>query len=170
MQRIRHLPPKALVAGAGFLISIGLVILAGWPLTHAVALPTVEEVPVPGVTSPPSRETRFADEDTPDLVNIASDPFRPDRAPPKIALLIGGGAVGDSTTPEPTQPIVLIGTAVLPNGGGFATCQIGNEPARLVRIGESLAGYTLRAVAQGRATFRTADGEELEVRVAKAGS
>lgn len=165
----RHVSASVLVPALGFLISAGLVIVAGWPLTWPVPLPSVEEVPAGGDAATASHHVGASD-GFGDAVSIAYDPFRPDRAPPKATLVLGGMATATGTGPESAQPLVLIGTAVLPNGGGFATCQIGSEPARLVRIGESLAGYTLRTVAQGRAIFRTESGEEIEVRVARTGS
>ena len=102
---------------------------------------------------------------------VSADPFRAERRPSAVAFrmpgeALAGGAANQAETP---QAIVLIGTAVQ-SGGGFAMCQIGSEPARLVRLGERLAGYTLRAVGQGRATFRTATGQLIEVRVARTGT
>ncbi len=61
----------------------------------------------------------------------------------------------------------LIGTAVLGNGGGFAMCQAGTATPRVVRLGESLAGYTLSAVDRGRAVFHDGGGKLLELRVRK---
>jgi len=100
-----------------------------------------------------------------------ADPFRPERRPAPVPFRMPGEALSgnDADQPAPVQSIVLIGTAVS-DGGGFAMCQIGSEPARLVRLGERLAGYTLRSVGQGRATFRTETGQTIEVRVARAGT
>ncbi|HEV8356840.1 MAG TPA: hypothetical protein VGQ17_08770 [Gemmatimonadales bacterium] len=103
---------------------------------------------------------------------ISADPFRPDRRPAPVAFRMPGepAGPGDSERASQPPPITLIGTAVQPDGGGFAMCQLGNDPPRLVRLGERLAGYTLRAVGQGRATFRSETGQALEVRVPKTGT
>jgi hypothetical protein len=161
-----------LVVPAGVLVmlliasSISLVRLA-----RPVELPepSVETQDSARVASPPAERTEPKD---PGLgAAVASDPFRSERRPASVAFRMPGEALADAEahTPPPAQVIVLIGTAV-ETGGGFAMCQIGSEPPRLVRLGERLAGYTLRSVGQGRATFRTATGQLIEVLVAKAGT
>jgi hypothetical protein len=166
----RRFAPSVIVAALGFLVSVGLALVAGWPLARPISIPAVEEAPTSRVAPLGPRSGGATEEQAGEAVTIASDPFRADRGPPKATLVLAGTPASDVTPPGSAQALVLIGTAVFPNGGGFATCQVGSEPARLVRIGESLAGYTLRAVAQGRATFRAESGEDVEVRVARTGS
>lgn len=59
----------------------------------------------------------------------------------------------------------LLGTVVSPGGEGFAMCQLGQEPPKLVRPGARIGALTLRSVAQGRALFLSPEGDEFEVRV-----
>lgn len=102
---------------------------------------------------------------------VAANPFRPDRRPaPEPFRMPGEGVIATAAGQTLPGAIVLIGTAVLPNGGGFAMCQRGGEPPRLVRVGERFGGFTLRSVAQGRAVFRGESGEVVNVSVGKAGN
>jgi hypothetical protein len=119
----------------------------------------------------PTAASRFAPASRKPNAALTADPFRPERRPAPVPFRMPGEALAgtEADQPAPAQAIVLIGTAVA-SGGGFAMCQIGSEPARLVRLGERLAGYTLRSVGQGRATFRSESGQVIEVRVAKAGT
>lgn len=105
-------------------------------------------------------------------VSVEANPFRSDRqAAPARFRMPGEGTELDAGPSAPAATsLILIGTAVLAGGGSFAMCQIGGEPPRLVRIGERFAGFTLRQVSQGHATFSTPSGKSLEVRVAKAGN
>jgi hypothetical protein len=105
-------------------------------------------------------------------VSIEANPFRRDRqaAPARFRMPGEGAEVPVGSSAPAASSLVLIGTAVLAGGGSFAMCQIGAEPPKLVRVGERYAGFTLRRVSQGHATFSTPTGKSLEVRVAKAGN
>ncbi|MDZ4865174.1 MAG: hypothetical protein SGJ01_17275 [Gemmatimonadota bacterium] len=103
---------------------------------------------------------------------ILADPFRPERSPASIAFRMpsdaSAGVAVVSHTPE--EGLVLVGTALLPDGRSFAMCRIGADPPRVVRVGERVGEYTLRLVTQGQARFETAAGRIIDVRVPKAGS
>lgn len=102
----------------------------------------------------------------------ATDPFRPERRAAAQRFRLPGENIeqravgGRSGQPE----LRLIGTAVTVPGQGFAMCQEGEAAPKLVRVGESFAGYTLRAVEKGRAVFRTPDGGSVALAVPKAGT
>jgi hypothetical protein len=102
---------------------------------------------------------------------VARDPFRADRRAPATRFRMPGEpAPGRLEQPlAGSGELKLIGTAVLENGGGFAMCQAGAATPRVVRVGESLAGYTLSSVDRGRAVFRDGGGKLLELRVPKGG-
>lgn len=58
-----------------------------------------------------------------------------------------------------TQPLLrLLGTVVDLEGGSFAMCQLGDAPARAVRVGDRIGEYRLRVVRQGSADFAGPDG------------
>lgn len=101
---------------------------------------------------------------------VSRDLFRADRRPPATRFRMPGeDAPGVEKPSAESGELKLIGTAVLGNGGGFAMCQAGVAAPRVVRVGESLAGYTLSAVDRGRAVFRDGGGKRLELRVSKSG-
>ncbi|HEX6616909.1 MAG TPA: hypothetical protein VF046_11450 [Gemmatimonadales bacterium] len=82
----------------------------------------------------------------------------------------GEPLAGSPVQPAGEPPFRLIGTAVLPAGRGFAMCQMGEQPPRLVRLGERVGDLVLKRVHQGRATFESAEGRQVELRVPKAGT
>jgi len=101
---------------------------------------------------------------------VSDDPFRADRRPPGKRFRMPGepipGAAEDSVAL--TRDFKLIGTAVV-GSGGFAMCQAGSAAPHVVRLGQSLGGYTLTAVTRGRAVFRDGEGKPLELRVPNGG-
>lgn len=100
------------------------------------------------------------------------NPFHPERRRPTQPFLMPGEEVvkppSDSVA-APAAALRLVGTAVV-GEGGFAMCQWGSEPPRLVRVGASMNQLTLELVAPGRAVFRASGGKRIELRVAKAGT
>jgi hypothetical protein len=104
---------------------------------------------------------------------VAKDPFHVARRRPGVRFRLPGEGMqsdGVPATADAGGQVQLIGTAVLPHGHGFAMCQWGAEPARLVRVGERVGELTLRFVGRGRATFVNREGRSMEVRVPKAGT
>ena len=71
---------------------------------------------------------------------------------------------------EPAAAVVLLGTVMSTDGTGFALCQLGTEPAKLLRPGQSIGGLTLRRVEQARATFASADGQVSTLVVPRGGA
>ena len=103
---------------------------------------------------------------------VDQDPFHVERRRPAVRFRLPGEALAQDSVPAAAAgtPFLLIGTAVLAEGRGFAMCQWGSEPPRLVRVGERVGDLTLRVVARGRATFTDGNGRRMEVRVPKAGT
>lgn len=170
MRRLR-LSPMLLAPGGLLAAMLGASVYSVVRLVRPVVLPTAP------AEIADSRRARIVAASRSEPVRpelnaaLTADPFRSERRPAPVPFRMPGEALAgtEADHPAPVQAIVLIGTAVS-DGGGFAMCQIGSGPARLVRLGERLAGYTLRSVGQGRATFRTETGQTIEVRVAKAGT
>ena len=126
----------------------------------ALAVPAI---PVPGAGTAVGRV----------LVAVNKDPFHVERRRPAVRFrLPGESAPSDTVAPasDAGNPFQLIGTAVLPEGRGFAMCQWGTESPKLVRVGERVGDLTLKLVTRGRATFVDAAGRTREVRVPKAGT
>jgi hypothetical protein len=103
---------------------------------------------------------------------LNKDPFHPERRKPLQRFRLPGEALPATAAASETtaSPFQLIGTAVMPEGRGFAMCQWGADPPKLVRIGERVGTLTLKTLTQGRAVFVDAGGRTMEVRVPKAGT
>jgi hypothetical protein len=128
----------------------------------SLAMPATP-VPVPGTGTAAGRV----------LAAVNKDPFHAERRRPAVRFRLPGEAVSPDTLTAAAGAgnlFQLIGTAVLPEGRGFAMCQWGTESPKLVRVGERVGDLTLKVVARGRATFVDATGRTREVRVPKAGT
>ncbi len=159
------------VAVGGFAVALTT---AAWSLCRAVRLdplPTALPAGNDGTLAALRRPS-----DVPAEVLAAAideDPFHPERRRPATRFRFPGEALsaGDSAHGVSMAPsFILIGTAVLPEGRGFAMCQWAGDAPKLVRIGEHIGDLTLHSVAQGKAVFFTAAGKRLEVQVPKAGT
>jgi len=168
----RYWTPSVVVALAFLVLSAGATLgalyraLRGHPLPVPQAAPEGLRSSTADGNPEPPRQVDAA------TLAVAHDPFRPDRKPAPERFRLPGEGV---PAPKPAaalaapSPVTLIGTAVI-GDGGFAMCQRGAEPPKLVRVGDSYGDFTLRAVHPGRAVFRAKDGTTMELRVTKAGA
>jgi hypothetical protein len=152
------------LAGAALAAGLGLVLVSGW---HALRRVEVQALPstTSGSTDSAGAELSRAEYSLARvLAALDKDPFHPQRRRPARRLQSAGGNV---------IPVALsvqvIGTAVLPDGHGFAMCAWGGAPPRIVRVGERIGEWTLRAVSQGAAEFTSSTGVNAVVRIAKPG-
>ena len=157
----------------GFAVpSVLLAIAAATCMLLAVRL--LRPVPIPAVRSRvlPESVTQLAHQQPastslPEAVLIQADPFRADR---RSSELSDWQSEPVDSVDVPASPVVLLGTVILSDSRGFAMCRDASGITRLVRIGETFAGLTLRSLEQGLATFHSSSGDPVVVRVAKAGS
>lgn len=93
------------------------------------------------------------------LAAIGKAPFRPDRQPPARRYLLPDErrAAAVLTPAAPYRQMKLLGTAVLPDGGGLAALQLSGQSAQVVRVGDPVGAFTLIAVAPGVATLAGPD-------------
>ncbi len=154
---------------AGWLLAgaIALLLVAAW---RAVRIDEVESLPAPvtapGATPSPGEGEGYSLARVMEAVN--NDPFHPLRRRPARRLQPTGGQVVEAVADRGLS-VQVIGTAVSANGGGFAMCAWGGAPPRVVRIGERVGDWTLRAVTPGAAQFTSSTGTTAVVRIAKAG-
>ncbi len=158
----------------------GIALIASGAITAQVLIRVVRPEPI--LKTPAERDMRRHVRILPRgvsapaaaLAAIENDPFHPERRRPAMAFRFPGEASAATiAAARPAESGVaprLIGTVVQPSGQGFAMCQSGNEPPRIVRVGEHIGDFTLKHVEQGRAVFLASDGARVEVQAPKAGS
>jgi hypothetical protein len=152
--------PVQLACGA-LLLSIAF---GAWSLKRAIQ---IEPVP-PG--SPVFINTQSAvlapDSTTPpDVVSVvAMNVFAPERTAPARRYRISGYGTEQQTVEAP-HPVVL-GTAVTTPERSFAMCRLGDQ-TRILRVGESIGGYTVRSIDRGVVVFTSASGDRLAIDAAK---
>ena len=156
------------LALAVFLSSLGG---AAWSFRRAVL---TDSLPTAAAVAPRSTAvavgTRVPVTATKLAAAVGKDPFHPERRRPSQRFrLPGEGSTAGNDTTQTAGVFKLIGTATMAEGG-FAMCQLGAEPPKLVRIGERIGDLTLKNVQPGRALFLTSGGKRYEARVPKAGS
>lgn len=106
----------------------------------------------------------------PILAAVEKDPFRPERNRPERRFRMPGDAAPPRAAPaRPAASVRLVGTLLSPDGG-IAMCQVGAQAPKLVRVGETIEGLTLKTVESGQAVFESSKGSRVVIHVAKAGS
>jgi hypothetical protein len=144
-----------------------LLALAAWKALHLDTLPAVtssranEEVVYTLIAQGAARDS------TSSTVELASDPFSPDR---RLRQGVDENLeVLDAAPPIVAGPMRLLGTVVR-DTTGFAICQLATDAPRVVHLGERFGELTLITLEQGRAVFRAANGTRLELSLAKPGT
>jgi len=156
---------------AGWLLAgaIAVLLVAAW---RAVRIDEVEPPPLPAPVNPPAAAPSPGEGEGYSIARVMeavnNDPFHPLRRRPARRLQPAGNQVVEAVA-DGGLSVQVIGTAVSANGGGFAMCAWGGAAPRIVRIGERVGDWTLRAVTPGAAQFRSSTGTTVVVRIAKAG-
>ncbi len=167
----RHVPASVALSALCVMTAVAAAGSALWRALVLEPLPAARAATGSDTVVAPPRRSAPATEQV--LAAIEKDPFRADRRRPATAFRLQGepGASHRRAVPAPVVPatVRVIGTAVLPQGGGFAICQRSGGSPTLVRLGGTLGDLTLKAVEPGAATFLTAAGVTLVVRVAQSG-
>ncbi len=167
---MRHLVRDRLVQAAATVLAMSIAVLV---LVAAQAFRSVRIDAGTGQdVSTRIAKIMRADTTSDDLVDEAldHDPFAPTRTRP--ATRYGTPAVIALNAPPPPPPATLrlLGTVVEIDGASFALCQLGADQPHVVRVGQKIGGFLLRSISQGVATFTSAEGERVELRVPKTGS
>lgn len=136
-------------------------------ITSAVRAIRLDEIPsvstsaieMNGLASPTERRATDLE------AALAHDPFAPSRTPPGKRYTLPWEAEAEKA-PEPAKPVVL-GTAIALDGRSFAICQLGDDRARTVHVGDRLGPYQVRSIARGHVVFQTSSGSTLDVAALK---
>lgn len=162
-----RIPPRSPLAHAMVAVLAACVLLDAVALRRALRtepLDVPDRVSRNGAMSVPAfhRDTMPQGDDT-----LPDDPFDSDRGG---VVTQAGEVASPPTLLVPEQPVSLVGTVVKPDGGGVAVCQVGNQPPRVLRIGERIGALTLLQVEQGRAAFRDSTGARVSLRIITPGA
>ena len=154
------------------LVALGLAVLTtAWTTMRALR---VEAIPDPPSTAIASLETIRRGPERPKSnveATVEDNLFSIDRAAPVAPYRMPGepdpSAVRAVVQPE--KPLVL-GTAIATDGRHFATVQLRDGPPMLVRIGDKVGEWTVRAIERGKIVLVSANGSRAEITVSKPGT
>ncbi|MBC8086360.1 MAG: hypothetical protein H7Z40_03785 [Phycisphaerae bacterium] len=98
----------------------------------------------------------------PTAINIVAvvnrDVFDPARSAPTNRYLLAS-EISEPEAPAAALPrLVVLGIGLASGGRSFATCQVGAEPARIVRVGDKIGPYTIKAIESKRVTIMLPTG------------
>lgn len=86
-----------------------------------------------------------------------------------FGLADAASPVGDSAPPAAAPDIVLVGT-IIGAEQPAAVCRLGDAPARILHVGDTLGGWRLAQVAPGQAVFIDAGGVRHKLRLSPLGN
>jgi hypothetical protein len=142
-------------------------LLALWTLVHAIRIEPVPESPTPPFAGGNALASPAPVPDVDVGATVETDPFAPDRSAPEHSYR-APGEDGAETSPKPpvVEPVVL-GTAVSDAAHSFATVQLGESHASIVRVGGRIGEYTIKSIEQGHVVFTTPSGKTLDIQELK---
>lgn len=98
---------------------------------------------------------------------VETDPFAPNRTAPERAYRAPGEG-GDDDLPKAAAALpVVLGTAVSDPAYSFATVQLGDSHASIMRVGGKIGEYTIKTIARGHVVFTTPSGKSLDIQELK---
>ncbi len=134
------------------------ILAAGYTLTRAVQLTQTEVGAVPALLNPaelsPPPSTPAVDV----AAVVSRDVFDIMRTAPTNRYLLAS-EIPEATEPAAPPPrVVVLGIALADGGRSFATAQVGAERPVIVRVGDKLGPYTVKAIESKRVTVTLPGG------------
>jgi len=144
--------------------------VAGWTLIGAFR---VDPIPDPPAMRLAGLETAGGRTPRPRVdvgAVVDNDLFAADRSAPAARYRMPGEAdANDAPAAQPEKPL-LLGTVVATDRRSFATVQLGGGRPTLVRVGDKIGEWAVRAIERGKIVLVTATGARADVTVPKPGS
>ncbi|HEX3928137.1 MAG TPA: hypothetical protein VHW65_09060 [Gemmatimonadales bacterium] len=149
-----------------FRIVAGVLLLAllclGWTVANAWRIPTVAATPAAVNVMAGALDTPVAPAPIDLSAMGAAALFSPGRAAAPDRYRMPGEGVAAGPAPDAPRPVVL-GTAIAADGSSFATCQFQSSRLLMVRVGDHVGEYLVKAIERGRVVFVSPAGKSLEV-------
>ena len=98
---------------------------------------------------------------------VETDPFAADRSAPERSYRAPGEEGDDDVPKAPTVAPVVLGTAVSDATRSFATVQLGDSHATIMRVGGKIGEYTVKSIERGHVVFTTPSGKKLDIQELK---
>ena len=99
-----------------------------------------------------------------------NDLFAADRTAPGSPYRMPGESNGEEKpVVQPMKPVVL-GTAVATDGRSFATVQLGDASPTLVRVGDKIGEWVVKAIERGKVVLVSTTGTRADLTVPKPGT
>jgi hypothetical protein len=101
---------------------------------------------------------------------VDKDLFAADRSAPDAPYRMPGESdEKQKSTVEPMKPSVL-GTAVATDGRSFATLQLGDASPTIVRVGDKIGEWVVKAIERGKIVLVSTTGTRADLTVPKPGT
>jgi hypothetical protein len=150
--------------GRGAIATLALSLaVALWTLAHAIRIEAVPEGAAPQFSVGGALSTPAAAPPISVAAAVDADPFAPDRNAPETRYRAPSEeSVEVAAKVAAVEPVVL-GTAASDPVRGFATVQIGDGAATIVRVGDKIGEYTVKSIERGHVVFTTPSGKKLDI-------
>jgi hypothetical protein len=155
------------VAVTALVVAIALVL---WTLTRALRSEPLPDTPPTTVASLEAIGTHSPRAPADIEPAVDKDLFAADRSAPDAPYRMPGESDGkEKSTVEPMKPVVL-GTAVATDGRSFATLQLGDASPALVRVGDKIGEWVVKAIERGKIVLVSTSGTRADLTVPKPGT
>lgn len=150
--------------GRGAIAALALSLaVALWTLAHAIRIEAVPEGPASEFSVGGALATPAAAPPINVAEAVDADPFASDRNAPETRYRAPSEESEEAAAKvAPVEPVVL-GTGASDAIRGFATVQLGDGAATIVRVGDKIGEYTVKSIERGHVVFTTPSGRKLDI-------
>jgi|GEM_PF-1496972 len=138
-------------------VAVSLVLMV-YTLARAVQISEVPAGELPVLPNPAA----LVAPPPPPTVNITKvvsrDVFDVARSAPTNRYLLASEITEPDAPAAPLPRLVVLGIALASGGRSFATCQVGAERPTIVRVGDKIGPYTIKAIESKRVTIMLPTG------------
>jgi hypothetical protein len=129
------------------------LILALYSLVRAVQISDVPSGELPVLPNPAA----LVSPPPPPAIDVAEvvsrDAFDVARSAPTNRYLLPSEITEPEAPAAPLPRLIVLGIGLAEGGRSFATCQVGAAPPTIVRVGDKIGPYTIKAIESKRVTI-----------------